>query len=152
MRKLSDDRQAEIISNKPAERGMGTLIERAAKGRIGRAGAAKRRAHVVGEEPAKKALKARAEISGRSGADLSSAGRATIKSPPPRPSSKAALNALPTAICQTDAEGWIAYHNAAAAELWGRSPGIGESRWCGSCRLYWPDGRPLAPEASPIAA
>ena len=60
------------------------------------------------------------------------------------------LDALPTAIYMTDAAGLITYYNEAAAKLWGVRPEIGIARWSGS-RLYWPDGRPLPGDASPMA-
>jgi PAS domain S-box-containing protein len=138
---------------------MGTLTEtRTAKRRIARSAAEKLRQDAserplaTGDEPAKKVLKARAGLRGRTRAELLGIERGGIKRANPRPSSKTVLNTLPTAICQTDAEGWITYHNAAAAELWGRAPVIGESRWCGAWRLYWPDGRAMAHEESPLAA
>ena len=53
------------------------------------------------------------------------------------------LQALPAAIYTTDAAGRITFFNEAAAELWGRRPEIGTSEFCGSWKLYWPDGRPL---------
>ncbi|HET7717749.1 MAG TPA: PAS domain S-box protein, partial [Bauldia sp.] len=61
------------------------------------------------------------------------------------------LEALPVAVYTTDAEGRITYYNAAAAALWGQEPPPG-SRWCGSWRLYWPDGRPMAHDECPMAA
>jgi len=51
----------------------------------------------------------------------------------------------------TDAEGRITYYNAAAAALWGRRPDLGESKFCGSWKLYWPDGTPLPHDACPMA-
>jgi PAS domain S-box-containing protein len=51
----------------------------------------------------------------------------------------------------TDAVGRITYFNKAAAALWGRSPKLGEDLWCGSPRIFWPDGRPMAHEESPMA-
>jgi PAS domain S-box-containing protein len=60
------------------------------------------------------------------------------------------LEALPVAIYTTDAEGRITYYNQAAADFWGRRPELG-SRWCGSWRLYWPDGRPLPHDECPMA-
>ena len=53
------------------------------------------------------------------------------------------IQALPAAIYTTDAAGRITFFNEAAAELWGRRPEIGTSEFCGSWKLYWPDGRPL---------
>jgi PAS domain S-box-containing protein len=61
------------------------------------------------------------------------------------------LDALPCAVYTTDAEGRITYFNRAAAELWGIAPIVGTSRYCGSWRLYWPDGRPLPHDECPMA-
>src|SRR4029077_6997119 len=61
------------------------------------------------------------------------------------------LEALPVAIYMTDAEGRITYYNQAAADLWGHRPEFGKDRWCGSWRLYWPDGRPLPHDECPMA-
>jgi two-component system CheB/CheR fusion protein len=58
---------------------------------------------------------------------------------------------LPTALYMTDASGRITYFNKAAAQLWGREPVIGEEWWCGSWKLFWPDGRPMAHEECPMA-
>ncbi|HZD29110.1 MAG TPA: PAS domain S-box protein, partial [Xanthobacteraceae bacterium] len=61
------------------------------------------------------------------------------------------LEALPVAVYITDADGRITFYNRAAAELWGVSPELGSSQWCGSWRLYWPDGRPLPHDECPMA-
>src|SRR5260370_14911315 len=61
------------------------------------------------------------------------------------------LEALPVAVYTTDAEGRITFYNRAAAELWGHHPELGSSQWCGSWRLYWPDGPPLPPGEGPMA-
>ncbi len=61
------------------------------------------------------------------------------------------LDALPVAIYTTDAEGRITYFNESAAEFWGCRPEIGTDRWCGSWKLYWPDGRPLPHDECPMA-
>ena len=61
-----------------------------------------------------------------------------------------ALEALPVAVYMTDPDGHITYFNEAAAELWGQAPELG-SRWCGSWRLYWSDGRPMAHDECPMA-
>ena len=52
------------------------------------------------------------------------------------------VHALPAAIYTTDAAGRITYYNEAAAALWGCEPEIGKSEWCGSWKLFWPDGTP----------
>jgi len=51
----------------------------------------------------------------------------------------------------TDAEGRLTFYNEAAAELWGCHPELGESKFCGSWRLYWPDGTPLPHDECPMA-
>jgi PAS domain S-box-containing protein len=61
------------------------------------------------------------------------------------------LEALPVAVYTTDAEGRITFYNQAAADLWGCRPELGSSHWCGSWRLYWPDGRPLPHSECPMA-
>ena len=53
------------------------------------------------------------------------------------------LEALPLAIYTTDADGRITFYNQAAADLWGHRPKLGSDQWCGSWRLFRPDGRPL---------
>lgn len=60
------------------------------------------------------------------------------------------LEALGVAVYTTDANGSITYFNEAAAELWGRRPDIGEE-WCGSLKLFWTDGRPMAHAECPMA-
>ncbi|HEV7278074.1 MAG TPA: PAS domain S-box protein [Devosiaceae bacterium] len=62
-----------------------------------------------------------------------------------------ALEALPVAVYTTDAEGRITFYNEAAATLWGRRPELGTSFWCGSAKLFWPDGREMALEECPMA-
>jgi two-component system CheB/CheR fusion protein len=92
------------------------------------------------------------------GFDLSEIGiLAAIKLPQPGPDSAEALapnqflDALPAAIYLTDTEGRITYFNEAAAALWGRRPQLNSDQWCGSWRLYWPDGTPMPHDACPMA-
>jgi PAS domain S-box-containing protein len=61
------------------------------------------------------------------------------------------LEALPEAVYITDAEGRITFYNEAAARLWGVRPEFGKSEFCGSWKLYWPDGTPLAHSECPMA-
>ncbi len=61
------------------------------------------------------------------------------------------IQALPAAIYTTDAEGRITSYNEAAAALWGCRPEIGKSEFCGSWKLFWPDGRPLPHDECPMA-
>jgi PAS domain S-box-containing protein len=65
--------------------------------------------------------------------------------------SRQAIEALPGATYMTDAEGRITFYNEAAAELWGCRPELGESKFCGSWKLYWPDGTPLPHDECPMA-
>jgi PAS domain S-box-containing protein len=66
------------------------------------------------------------------------------------PQVQAVLDALGVAVYTTDARGRITFFNEAAATLWGRRPVMGEE-WCGSWRLYWPDGRRMPHEECPMA-
>ncbi len=61
------------------------------------------------------------------------------------------LDALPAAVYTTDAAGRITYYNDAAAKLWGHRPPLGASEWCGSWKLFWPDGTPMPHEKCPMA-
>jgi PAS domain S-box-containing protein len=61
------------------------------------------------------------------------------------------LRVLPAAVYTTDATGRITFYNEAAADLWGCRPELGKSEWCGSWRLYWPDGRPMQHSECPMA-
>ncbi|HUI19851.1 MAG TPA: PAS domain S-box protein [Methylocella sp.] len=61
------------------------------------------------------------------------------------------LQALPAAVYTTDALGRITFYNEAAAVLWGHRPELGKSEWCGSWRLYWPDGTPMPHNQCPMA-
>jgi len=61
------------------------------------------------------------------------------------------IQALPAAIYVTDADGRITFYNEAAAALWGCRPMLGSSEFCGSWKLYWPDGTPLPHDQCPMA-
>jgi PAS domain S-box-containing protein len=61
------------------------------------------------------------------------------------------LQALSAALYTTDAAGRITFYNEAAAELWGFRPELGTSEFCGSWKLYWPDGTPLPHDQCPMA-
>jgi PAS domain S-box-containing protein len=61
------------------------------------------------------------------------------------------LELLPAAIYTTDAKGRITFYNQAAADLWGCQPEIGKSEFCGSWKLFWPDGTPLPHDECPMA-
>lgn len=61
------------------------------------------------------------------------------------------LQALPAAVYTTDAAGRITFFNEAAAKMWGVRPEIGQGEFCGSWRLYRPDGSPLPHDQCPMA-
>ncbi|QEL26013.1 PAS domain S-box protein [Bosea sp. F3-2] len=61
------------------------------------------------------------------------------------------VEALPGAVYTTDAKGRITSYNPAAAELWGCEPELGSDEWCGSWRMYRPDGTPLPHDECPMA-
>ncbi|HEV8062139.1 MAG TPA: PAS domain S-box protein [Gemmataceae bacterium] len=48
--------------------------------------------------------------------------------------------ALPVAVYTTDEAGRITLFNEHAVELWGRRPKLGMDCWCGSWKIYRPDG------------
>lgn len=62
------------------------------------------------------------------------------------------LDALPAAIYTTDTLGRITYYNEAAATLWGCRPRLNSDQWCGSWRLYRPDGTHLPHDQCPMAS
>src|SRR5690348_93537 len=64
---------------------------------------------------------------------------------------RALLRELPVALYATDDQGRITYYNDAAVRLWGRAPVIGEDWWCGSWKLFWPDGRVMEHAECPMA-
>jgi PAS domain S-box-containing protein len=66
------------------------------------------------------------------------------------PGAEDLLQSLPFAVYTTDAEGRITAFNEPAVEMWGRAPELGEF-WCGSHKLYWPDGRPMPHGECPMA-
>ena len=61
------------------------------------------------------------------------------------------LDVLPAAVYTTDAQGRITYYNEAAVELWGVRPELQSQKFCGSWKLYWPDGTPLPHDQCPMA-
>jgi PAS domain S-box-containing protein len=80
---------------------------------------------------------------------------ARLGSPAPlilRNPSAAFLEHLPIAVYACDRRGRILWFNSRAAELWGRSPRIGDDSelFCGSYRLFF-DGQPISREQTPMA-
>jgi PAS domain S-box-containing protein len=64
---------------------------------------------------------------------------------------RALVNALPVPIYTTDASGYITLYNDAAAELWGRRPELGREKWCGSYRMFQPNGLAMPLDECPMA-
>ena len=58
---------------------------------------------------------------------------------------------LPAAVYSCDAQGYITFYNSAASKIWGRKPEIGKDRWCGSIKLFKPNGSPLPINECPMA-
>lgn len=63
----------------------------------------------------------------------------------------AVLEALSAPIYTTDAEGWVTFYNRACIDFAGRTPSLGEDRWCVTWKLYCEDGTFLPHEACPMA-
>src|SRR4030095_1165214 len=64
---------------------------------------------------------------------------------------RATIHGLPAAVYTTDALGRITLYNKAAAALWGREPQIGVDEWCGSVKIFRPDGTSLPLDKCPMA-
>src|ERR1043165_2708343 len=64
---------------------------------------------------------------------------------------EAQLPAPPAPIYVPDAEGWITYYSQACIDFAGRTPTVGEDRWCVTWRLYREDGTFLPHEDCPMA-
>jgi signal transduction histidine kinase len=62
------------------------------------------------------------------------------------------FNLAPIAVYCCDVSGVIREYNNRAAELWGRKPNLGDTdeRFCGSFRLYRPDGSFMPHEQTPM--
>jgi PAS domain S-box-containing protein len=64
---------------------------------------------------------------------------------------KQVVQNLPIAVYTTDEDGRITFYNEPAAELWGRRPVIGQDLWCGSYKIFKPDGNELPLDDCPMA-
>jgi two-component sensor histidine kinase len=62
------------------------------------------------------------------------------------------LDALPIGVYICDRDGLLVRYNERAAELWGRSPVLGDpqQRYCGAFRAYRTDGQAIAPDEVPM--
>ena len=56
------------------------------------------------------------------------------------------MEKLPAAAYTCDPDGLITYFNQYAVQFWGRAPKLIDpvDRFCGSFKLFWPDGSPIA--------
>src|SRR5581483_6503312 len=63
----------------------------------------------------------------------------------------AGYNDIPIAIYSCDKFGYVTSFNSAAVKLWGRTPEAGKDLWCGSWKIYHPDGAPLPLDTCPMA-
>ena len=62
------------------------------------------------------------------------------------------IESLAAAVYTCDGDGYIKFYNKAAADLWGREPEIGKDLWCGSWKIYEPDGvTPVPLDTCPMA-
>ncbi len=61
------------------------------------------------------------------------------------------IEALPAAVYTTDRQGRILLYNQAAVALWGQEPAVGKDVWCGSWKIYQPDGTLLPLDECPMA-
>jgi PAS domain S-box-containing protein len=79
--------------------------------------------------------------------------RAATSFEPLLASTDTTLELLPTAAYVCAADGTIICYNRKAAELWGRAPRPGDptERFCGSHRLFRPDGQSLPHQETPMA-
>jgi PAS domain S-box-containing protein len=61
------------------------------------------------------------------------------------------IDGSPTAIYTTDENGYLTHFNPAAAELVGRTPEVGQDRWCIAWQTYTTSGEEIPQEETPLA-
>lgn len=61
------------------------------------------------------------------------------------------LDQIPVAAYATDRDGVVTYFNSSCPEFTGRSPQVGQDRWCVTHRLYTQDGAYLPHAECPMA-
>ena len=61
------------------------------------------------------------------------------------------VKGLPAGVYSCDDSGKINFFNDAAVKIWGREPEIGVEKWCGSLKMYKPDGTPIPADKCPMA-
>jgi PAS domain S-box-containing protein len=66
---------------------------------------------------------------------------------------RALFDLVPVAVYVCDADGIIQQYNRRAVELWGHEPDLDgkQPKFCGSRKMYYPDGRAMLHEESPTA-
>ncbi|WP_324719922.1 PAS domain S-box protein [Salinimicrobium sp. HB62] len=64
---------------------------------------------------------------------------------------KQLLENSPVASYTCDAEGKLTWFNEAAVQLWGRKPVLYKEFWCGSWKIFYPDGSLMVQEDYPVA-
>lgn len=62
-----------------------------------------------------------------------------------------ALDQIPAAIYVTDKDGVVTYFNRASAEFAGRTPALGQDKWCVTWKLYTTEGEFLPHDECPMA-
>ncbi|PYI92942.1 MAG: histidine kinase [Verrucomicrobia bacterium] len=58
---------------------------------------------------------------------------------------------VPVAVYMTDADGVMQEYNQRAVEMWGRTPNRNDEKFCGSFKIYYPDGTFMPHEQCPMA-
>ncbi|HVT11125.1 MAG TPA: PAS domain S-box protein [Fimbriimonadaceae bacterium] len=58
---------------------------------------------------------------------------------------------MPVPMYATDQNGVITIFNDLAAAMWGREPEVGVDKWCGSWKIWCPDGNPMDLNRCPMA-
>jgi CheY-like chemotaxis protein len=63
------------------------------------------------------------------------------------------VSLMPVGVYTCDSQGQLTFYNRQAAEMWGREPRLGDDqdRYCGSFRMWKPNGEPLNHDGSPMA-
>jgi PAS domain S-box-containing protein len=61
------------------------------------------------------------------------------------------LEDSPLAIYTCDKDGYLNFFNKSAVKLWGNVPVLGKDLWCGSWKIYYPDGREMPFAECPMA-
>lgn len=67
------------------------------------------------------------------------------------PNFKDFIQDSPIAFYTCDSRGFVTFYNNAAVTLWGREPELGKDLWCGSLKIYYPDGTSMPLDECPMA-